>query len=80
MLELLGEPADAYDHVPDRPGHDLRYSNDSTKIRTQLGLGARATATSAPAWRRRSTGTARTSGGGGRRRTPTEARYSQLGR
>ena len=37
MLELMGEPADAYDHVPDRPGHDLRYSNDSTKIRTQLG-------------------------------------------
>ena len=40
ILELLGEPADAYDHVPDRPGHDLRYSNDSTKIRTQLGLDA----------------------------------------
>jgi dTDP-glucose 4,6-dehydratase len=37
ILELLDEPADAYDHVPDRPGHDLRYSNDSTKIRTQLG-------------------------------------------
>ena len=37
ILELMDEPADAYDHVPDRPGHDLRYSNDSTKIRTQLG-------------------------------------------
>ena len=37
ILELMGEPADAFDHVPDRPGHDLRYSNDSTKIRTQLG-------------------------------------------
>src|SRR3954454_18510303 len=37
ILELLDEPADAYDHVPDRPGHDLRYSNDSTKIRTELG-------------------------------------------
>jgi dTDP-glucose 4,6-dehydratase len=37
LLELMGEPADAYDHVPDRPGHDLRYSNDSTKIRTELG-------------------------------------------
>ncbi len=37
VLELMGEAADAYDHVPDRPGHDLRYSNDSTKIRTQLG-------------------------------------------
>ena len=37
ILDVMGEPADAYDHVPDRPGHDLRYSNDSTKIRTQLG-------------------------------------------
>ncbi len=37
ILELMGAPPDAYDHVPDRPGHDLRYSNDSTKIRTELG-------------------------------------------
>jgi dTDP-glucose 4,6-dehydratase len=37
ILELMGKPADAYDHVNDRPGHDLRYSNDSTKIRTELG-------------------------------------------
>lgn len=37
VLELMEEAADAYDHVPDRPGHDLRYSNDSTKIRTELG-------------------------------------------
>jgi dTDP-glucose 4,6-dehydratase len=37
VLELMDEAADAYDQVPDRPGHDLRYSNDSTKIRTQLG-------------------------------------------
>src|SRR4029079_17878327 len=37
VLELLGEPADAYDHVPDRLGHDVRYSNNSTKIRTELG-------------------------------------------
>ena len=26
--------------MTDRPGHDLRYSNDSTKIRTQLGWDA----------------------------------------
>jgi dTDP-glucose 4,6-dehydratase len=37
ILELMDQPADAYDHVSDRPGHDLRYSNDSTKIRTELG-------------------------------------------
>ena len=37
ILELMGQGPDAYDHVSDRPGHDLRYSNDSTKIRTELG-------------------------------------------
>jgi dTDP-glucose 4,6-dehydratase len=37
ILELMGHPADAYDHVPDRPGHDLRYSNNSAKLRTELG-------------------------------------------
>jgi dTDP-glucose 4,6-dehydratase len=37
ILELMDQPADAFDHVPDRPGHDLRYSNDSTKIRSELG-------------------------------------------
>jgi dTDP-glucose 4,6-dehydratase len=37
ILELMGQPSDAYDYVPDRPGHDLHYSNDSTKLRTELG-------------------------------------------
>ena len=37
VLELMGQPADAFDHVPDRPGHDLRYANDSARIRSQLG-------------------------------------------
>ena len=37
ILELMGEPKDAYDHVTDRAGHDLRYAIDSTKLRTQLG-------------------------------------------
>jgi dTDP-glucose 4,6-dehydratase len=37
LLELMDQPADAYDYVPDRPGHDLRYSNNTTKIRTELG-------------------------------------------
>jgi dTDP-glucose 4,6-dehydratase len=37
ILELTRQDPTAYDHVPDRPGHDLRYSNDSTKIRTELG-------------------------------------------
>jgi dTDP-glucose 4,6-dehydratase len=37
VLELMGQPADAFDRVPDRPGHDLRYANDSTRLRTELG-------------------------------------------
>ena len=37
ILELTGQDPAAYDHVPDRPGHDLRYSNDSSKIRAELG-------------------------------------------
>jgi dTDP-glucose 4,6-dehydratase len=37
ILTLMGLPADAYDHVTDRAGHDLRYAIDSTKLRTELG-------------------------------------------
>ena len=37
ILQLMGEPSDAYDHVTDRAGHDLRYAIDSTKLREELG-------------------------------------------
>ena len=37
ILTQMGQPADAYDHVIDRPGHDMRYAIDSTKLRTELG-------------------------------------------
>lgn len=37
ICELMGKGADWYEHVNDRPGHDLRYAMDSTKIRTELG-------------------------------------------
>jgi dTDP-glucose 4,6-dehydratase len=37
ILGLMGQPTDAYDHVVDREGHDLRYAIDSTKLRTELG-------------------------------------------
>ncbi len=37
ILELMGRDRDAYDHVIDRPGHDLRYAIDSTKLRNELG-------------------------------------------
>ena len=36
ILELMGQPTDAYDRVEDRAGHDLRYAIDSTKLRTEL--------------------------------------------
>ena len=28
---------DAYDHVTDRAGHDLRYAIDASKLRDELG-------------------------------------------
>ena len=37
ILTLMGQPADAYDHVTDRAGHDLRYAIDSSKLRDELG-------------------------------------------
>lgn len=36
ILELMGKPRDWYEHVNDRPGHDMRYAMDSTKLRTEL--------------------------------------------
>ena len=37
ILTMMGQDADAYDNVPDRAGHDLRYAIDSTKLRNELG-------------------------------------------
>ncbi|NLA28347.1 MAG: dTDP-glucose 4,6-dehydratase, partial [Propionibacterium sp.] len=37
ILTLMGQPADAYDHVMDRPGHDMRYAIDATRLRTEIG-------------------------------------------
>lgn len=37
ILELMGKDAKDYEHVNDRPGHDLRYAIDATKLRTELG-------------------------------------------
>lgn len=36
ILQALGKSEDLVDFVEDRPGHDARYSLDSTKIRTEL--------------------------------------------
>jgi dTDP-glucose 4,6-dehydratase len=37
ILTLMGQDADAYDHVTDRAGHDLRYAIDSSKLTKELG-------------------------------------------
>lgn len=36
LLELLNLPADRIEFVTDRPGHDLRYAIDASKIKTEL--------------------------------------------
>lgn len=37
ILETMGQPLDAYDWVRDRPGHDLRYAIDASKLQRELG-------------------------------------------
>ena len=37
ILKLMGQPEDAFDHVTDRAGHDLRYAIDSGRLRNELG-------------------------------------------
>ena len=40
VLELLGKPTNLVEYVEDRPGHDLRYSLNDSKIRRQTWLEA----------------------------------------
>ena len=37
ILQLMGKSSDLIEFVEDRPGHDQRYSLDSTKIKNELG-------------------------------------------
>jgi dTDP-glucose 4,6-dehydratase len=37
ILKRLEKPLDLINHVEDRPGHDIRYSLDSSKVREDLG-------------------------------------------
>ncbi|WP_062519329.1 dTDP-glucose 4,6-dehydratase [Demequina silvatica] len=37
VLELMGHAPDDFEHVADRPGHDLRYAIDATRLREELG-------------------------------------------
>jgi len=37
LLEIMGSPADWFELVSDRPGHDLRYAIDASKLRAETG-------------------------------------------
>lgn len=37
ILKLMGKDPQAYEHVNDRPGHDLRYAIDAAKLKKELG-------------------------------------------
>jgi dTDP-glucose 4,6-dehydratase len=37
ILELMGKDFNDYDHVNDRPGHDMRYAIDASKLENELG-------------------------------------------
>ena len=37
ICELMGREPDDYDHVADRPGHDMRYAIDNSKLVAELG-------------------------------------------
>jgi dTDP-glucose 4,6-dehydratase len=36
ILELMGKDPSDYEHVNDRPGHDLRYAIDASKLKSEL--------------------------------------------
>ncbi|MDC7123247.1 dTDP-glucose 4,6-dehydratase [Cellulomonas fimi] len=79
ILEIMGQSPDAYDLVNDRPGHDLRYAIDSTKLREELGWtpqyeNLRAGLEATVQWYRENESWWRP------KKDATEAKYAQLGR
>ena len=37
ILRLMGKDENDFEHVVDRPGHDLRYAIDGSRLRAELG-------------------------------------------
>ncbi|WP_028044838.1 dTDP-glucose 4,6-dehydratase [Cellulomonas sp. URHE0023] len=79
ILELMGRSRDDYDLVSDRPGHDLRYAIDASKLKEELGWEPRFGSftdglAATVAWYRENEAWWRP------QKDETEARYSGLGR
>jgi dTDP-glucose 4,6-dehydratase len=79
LLELMDKPPDWFDLVTDRPGHDLRYAIDSSKLRAETGWSPRyqdirAGLAQTIDWYRRNEGWWRAA------KERSEAMYARLGR
>lgn len=79
ILKDMGKDPSDYDHVNDRPGHDMRYAIDSSRLRDELGwqpkytdfdAGLKATID----WYKQNEGWWRP------QKAETEAKYQELGR
>lgn len=79
ILAVMGQDRDAYDFVADRPGHDVRYAIDASRLRTELGWSPHFTdfeqglAATVQWYRENTTWWASA-------KTKTEAKYAQQGR
>ncbi len=79
ILEIMGKDKTEYEHVTDRPGHDLRYAIDSSKLGSELGWKPKYTdfktgLTATIEWYKQNEAWWKP------QKTETEAKYKELGR